>query len=78
MLGKLTKKKTLLYIGAASLFGGMIAPQIDPKLKTAAAGFMAAGIAGAAAGYFADPYIKSIGSGFIGGSTNSVSGMVYN
>ena len=77
---KLTKKKTLMYIGAASLFGGMIAPSIDPKIKAAAAGYMSgAGAVGAIGGYLAQPYISNMLGGILGGATGGTSAkMVFN
>lgn len=78
-LNKLTRKKTLLWIGAASLLGASVLPQVDSKYLAAAAGYMSgAGIVGAAGGFFAQPYITNMLGGVMGGTGIATSGIRYN
>jgi len=59
--------------GGAVLLGGSILPNVDSKLKAAAAGFAVGGIPGAAIGYLGGQKIAQIISGATG-SSSAVSG----
>lgn len=68
---KLFSVKNILLVVAASYLAPKVLPSVDPKIVTAAAGFIGAGPIGAVAGYVASPMVNQVTNQLVGSVSGS-------